>query len=200
MRWLDVAGPPGAGKSTICYPLWPDRAVGWDRKPPPPEWSEFLNAVGVLLTVTDGHASHVAMRRMWDRSLKKMATVTRLSGMGAYLGTGFVQRGIGLGWRLVDMGEPLDQLRPFFRLMPVSLGVVFLTAPREVLEQRNHDRRNNPATAHEDRAYQVRLQEQPTEIAKDELSARDVPWKAIDTHSYTPDAARAEMLRFCSPS
>lgn len=126
-----------------------------------------------------------------------MAAVQRLTGMGCYTQTGFVQRGLGFGWRLNDLGAPLDDLRPFFRLMPVSVGVVFLTLDPAENERRNHARKLNPATAHEDRSFMVALMRPAIAIAQEELRARGVPVLDIDT-ALPVDLARAQLLDFAS--
>jgi hypothetical protein len=52
LKWVDVFGPPGAGKSTICDPLWGHREIGWDFKLPPAAWQPFLDEVtSLFLTI-----------------------------------------------------------------------------------------------------------------------------------------------------
>jgi hypothetical protein len=195
MNWLDVFGPPGAGKSTICNPLWHEKGIGWDERGIPFEWRAFFAEIRNLLWAVRDHWSYRAAVRMNERSLKKMATVSRMESDKPYIQTGFVQRGLGFGWRLNDMGADLNLIRPFFELMPVSLGVAFLGAPLDVIIARNHARRLVPATAHEDRAFQVPLMEEPIKIAKEVLRARGVRTIDIDT-SGDIDSARAALVSF----
>lgn len=186
MNWLDVAGPPGSGKSTICYEFWADKEITSDGELPPIEWHDFLNETTRLLGMMAPHQKvfvpelgrcldfFIPAVRMNLRSWKKMAAVARMPAdeRGPFMQTGFVQRGLGFGWRLHALGGNLNEIRHYFRLMPVSLGVVFLRASRDTIEARNRERLNNPETAHEDRTYQVKYMAPAIEVAKDELSKR----------------------------
>lgn len=181
---------------------------------PPYDWQPFLDEITRLFGLIRDHWSFTAAVRMNRRSIRKMATVARLDSYrdatgnrrdgyivtekkGPYIQTGFVQRGIGFGWRLNDMGADLNELRPFFELMPVSLGVAVLTADAATILARNKAREQNPATAHENRSYQVALQEKPRAIALEVLKARGVPIVTIDTGK-SIDGARAELVAFAS--
>ena len=113
--------------------------------------------------------------------------------VGPYIQTALVQRGLGFGWRLNDMGKDLAELRHYFRLMPVSLGVAVTRCPADIVEARNHARKMNPATAHEDRAHMVRLMEPAIEVAIEVLRGRGVPVTEIDT-TQPVEAARAQLL------
>lgn len=181
MRWLDVAGPPGVGKSALCDPLWGPHAIVPGDIHPPVEWHDFCNEVTRLLGLVKEHPSFVAAVRMNRRSMRKMATVAQIEADGPYIQTGFVQRGLGFGWRLVDMGKPVEELWHFFRLMPVSVGVVFLEADEAVLSERNKARESVKETAHENRAFMAPLMRPAIEFAKEVLHERGVPVSRIDT-------------------
>lgn len=194
MRWLDVFGPPGAGKSTICNPLWGHREVGWDGKLPPAHWQPFLDEVTSLFRTIRGHQSFVPAVRMNNRSFRKMSTVARMPTDPArpvFMQVGFIQRGLGFGWRINQAGGDINLIRPFFETMPVSVGVAFLEAPVDVLIARNNARKDVPETAHEDRAYQVPLMQEPIRIAKEVLRGRGVPILELDT---TQPIERARRL------
>lgn len=192
MHWVDVCGPPGSGKSTLCDSLWDHRAITWDGKLPPAAWHDFLNEITRLFHLVRNHSSFVAAIRMNRRSVRKMATVSRLQphdGKEPYIQTGLVQRGLGFGWRLNDMGVSLDEIRPYFRLMPVSIGVAVATAPIDVVIERNRQR---PV---ENRDFQVPLMAPAIDIALEILHERGVPVARIDT-TVDPAAARGELVSF----
>lgn len=210
MNWLDVAGPPGSGKSTICYSLWGDREVTTDNLPLPVEWHEFIDEIGRLLDFIaskppafipelGGHLNlFTPAVRMCTRSLHKMAAVYRMpeTDRGPFIQAGFIQRGLGFGWRMVALGEDVDRIRPFFRLMPVSLGAVFLEVSVETAIARNKARRLVPETAHEDRSYQVPRYQEPIRVAKDELRKRGVPTMMLDVENSSPEESRAVLVDF----
>jgi hypothetical protein len=184
MRWLDVCGPPGAGKSTLCDPLSPHRFPIEERMPPI-GWHDWLNEVTDLMRHVyippeePDHNRFVAAVRMNIRSSKKMAMVARKDG-DVYIQTGLVQRGLGFGWRLNYLGKDINILRHYFRLMPISIGVAVLVAPREVVEERNRERLKNPETAHENRDFMVELMEPGFRVLREEMSKRSVPLFEID--------------------
>ena len=212
MKWLDVAGPPGCGKSTLCYPIWGDKSVTWDGKPPPVQWGTFLDEITALCLVVKDHPSFQAVLRMNDRSAKKMATVARMSesivaagqvpevtqgkvaSNGVFIQTGFVQRILGFGWRLQDMGRDINLIRRALWLMPVSVGVAFLDADLDTILSRNKARESVASTAHENRSYQVPLMLPSIELAKEVLRERGVAVSVIDVQHQSVDDARAGLL------
>ena len=197
MNWLDVAGPPGCGKSTLCYPIWGDKSVTWDGKPPPAQWGPFLDEVASLFGLVQDHPSFQAVLRMNDRSIKKMATVARIPdefNYPTFVQTGFVQRILGFGWRLQDMGCDINLIRRALWLMPVSVGVAFLDADLETILARNKAREGVASTAHENRSYQVPLMLPSIELAKEVLRERGVAVTVIDVQHQSVDDARARLL------
>lgn len=169
MRWIDVAGPPGVGKSTLTDELWPPRCIEWDEKPYPKEWDEFLGVTERLLRKIKGHPSINACRSMTQRSFRKMATISRVQDDRIYIQTGLVQRGLGIGWRLDDP----EDIREYFEVMPLSIGVVVLTAPIEIVQRRNVERGK-------DRSFMVPLMERSKQIAIEVLNKR-IPLVELDT-------------------
>lgn len=107
---------------------------------------------------------------MTTRSFRKMATVSRIDSDDIYIQTGFAQRGLGIGWRLDD---PSD-IAEYFKLMPVSLGVAFLTGEVEEIQRRNVARGK-------DRSHMVPLMVEPQRIAIEALRKRGVSVAEIST-------------------
>lgn len=192
MNWLDVAGPPGSGKSTLCDYFWGPHALPIENRLPPLAWHDFINEIGRLFYLIRKHPTLDAAVRMNNRSIRKIATVTRTKAGSPYIQTALAQRGLGFGWRLNDLGIDLNELRHFYRLMPVSIGVVFTECPAEIVKQRNHDREKVKATAHENRAFMHDLMLPAIELAKEELRARGVPVAVIDT-TQPIDLARSRL-------
>jgi hypothetical protein len=215
MRWLDVAGPPGCGKSTLCYPVWGDKSVGWDGKLPQAYWKPYLDETTVLMRLVMDHPSIEAVIRMNDRSAKKMSTVERMDpsivaagqtpditrgkveSNSTFIHTGLVQRILGFGWRLKHMNRDVNLIRRALWLMPVSVGVAFLEASDVTIEARNKARESVKETAHENRAFQVPLMREAIGIAKDVLRERGIPIIEIDVEQ-SIEAARAELLAFAA--
>ena len=195
MNFLDVAGPPGSGKSTLCDPLFGPHAIPLGNLLPPYAWHDFLNEITRLLILIAPHPKSSAAVRMTNRSIRKMATVARKGGTLPYIQTGLVQRGLGFGWRMNDMGGNLDELRHYFRLMPVSIGVAVTRCDPDVVRQRNRDRLKVQETAHENRDFMVPLMQPAIELAIEVLRERGVPVIEIDTEQPI-DQSRDALVGF----
>jgi len=204
MNWLDVAGPPGSGKSTICDPLWGPRDITLQKDTllPPPQWHHFLNEITRLLILIQDHPSHTAAVRMNRRSVLKMAAVAASSTVAgkppAYVQAGFLQRGLGFGWRLATLGFPPEELFHFLELMPVSIGVVFLDGDLEVFKQRNKAREQVRETAHENRSHMVGWMQDAIAYAKEILYDRRVTVFKYSTTEQSSDFIRANLEKIVS--
>ena len=196
MHWLDVAGAPGSGKSTACDALWGPHELPIENRLPPSGWHDFLNEVSRLFWLIQKHPSFQAAIRMNNRSIRKIATVARAyDEKGPYVQTALVQRGLGFGWRLNDLGIDLGELRHFYRLMPVSIGVAVTRCPESVVVERNHQRETVRATAHENRDFMVPLMLPAIEIALETLSERGVPILELDT-TLPVEETRKQLIEF----
>lgn len=195
MDWVDVAGPPGSGKSTIADAFWGPHALKIDNDLPPASWQPFIDEVTRLFDLIRPHQTYEAAVRMNNRSFRKIATVARMEGSFPYCQTGLLQRIFGFGWRMNDMGLDLTQLVPALNAMPVSVGVVFTKCSPEVVKQRNFDREKVAETAHENRHYMAPLMEPAIDLAKEVLHARGVPVAEISTEQPIEDARR-ELVAF----
>ena len=199
MRWIDVTGCPGSGKSALCDPLWAPHAIHWtgDGLGVPAEWDDFLEVCDSLLKELEDHPTFHLLTGMTKRSLRKMATVYRMPDDGPiYIQTGLAQRGLGFGWRLEERGRT-EMLRKFYQLMPVSLGVALVNCPVDAAIIRNQQREYKAETAHENREHMVPLMQRPIQIMLEELYARDVPVAQIDA-TKPLEEARRDLLRFAA--
>lgn len=197
--WVDVSGPPGTGKSTICYHLWADKSVGWDGYLPPAHWKQFSDEMTSLCHIVKDHGTLEAVLRMNERSSKKMATVSRMQSDRPYVQNGFMQRILGFGWRLAAMNRDINLIRRACWLMPVSIGVVFLEASYDTLILRNKDRELIPETVHENRGFQVGPMMKAIPIAKEVMAERGVPFVEISTEQSIEDS-RAQIVEFSNRS
>jgi hypothetical protein len=207
VNWLDCSGPPGSGKSALCDPLWGPHSIPIDDRLPPTSWHDYCNELTRLFYLIRKHPTLPAAIRMVNRSVRKMATVARAKGfhavppegssapMGVYIQTGLVQRGLGFGWRMVDLGIDINELRHYFRLMPVSIGVVVTRCPPEIVAQRNRDREKVAATRNENREHMIPLMAPAIELAIEVLRGRHVPVWEISTTQPVEDA-RAQLLTY----
>jgi hypothetical protein len=205
LNWIDIAAPPGAGKSTLSYPIFGDREVTWDGLPRPSYWKPFLEELSVLAELIGDHPTIDAVHRMCARSIGKMATVERMTapeGKPVFIQTGLMQRVLGFGWRLHDLGRDVNLIRRAVHLMPVSVGVVFLEADLETLRVRNlkreQDFREGRASHNENRFAQCGHMLMAIEIAKDALRERGIPVRCIDVQHQSIEAARAQLLEFAN--
>jgi hypothetical protein len=161
VRWVDVFGPPGVGKSTLCDEDWPPDAIKWDGQEYPDDWAAFVNLTNRLLGKVSAHPSYGACESMVRRSFRKMATVHRMKSDRVYVQTGFAQRGLGLGWRMKDP----KGVKAYYEAMPVSLGCVVLLADTETIQRRNVERGK-------DRSFMVPLIQKPLHIGREILRDR----------------------------
>ena len=104
---------------------------------PPAAWLDWLNECTRLFHLIKPHPTFSAALRMVNRSVRKMATVARMHGDKPYIQTGLVQRGLGFGWRLNDMGKDLNEIGHYFECMPVSIGVAFTKCPQDIVAARS---------------------------------------------------------------
>ena len=202
MRWLDVSGPPGSGKSTLCDSIWGPHDLPIEDRPPPQEWERFVRETTRLFYLIASHPTLGAAVRMNNRSFRKMATVYRSQETGPYIQTGFVQRGLGFGWRLQDLNNrgyhvSVSDLRRWFELMPVSLGVAFTQCPESVIVERNKAREEVKETSHENRSHMVPLMRPAIELAKEVFNERGVNVMEIDT-SGDPETGRQRLRDFAA--
>lgn len=195
MNWLDVCGPPGSGKSTVCDHFWGPHSLPIENQLPLQSWDGFVNETTRLFYLIKDHPTIGAAVRMNNRSFRKVSTVARKGGSFPYTQTCLAQRGFGFGWRMVDLGIDINKLRPFFELMPVSIGVAVTRCPADIVKQRNKDREKVKHTAHENRSHMVDLMQPAIELAIEVLHGRGVPILEIDTTG-SIDESRKRLIAF----
>lgn len=183
MRWIDVAGAPGVGKSAILDDLWP-RKIALDGKGPCREWNEFCDCAARLASRAFRPDE---CRGLIDATICKIATIARRQDPGIYVQAGLAQIGLELGWRLSDA----DALREIYGLMPVSGGVVFMIADVETVQARNRSRTRNFAE-------RVPAMVRAIEIGRQVIQARGVPVLCIDTRQPI-NVSRATLRAFIAP-
>jgi hypothetical protein len=196
MRWIDVCGPPGSGKSTLCDHLWPPRTIEYDGHGLPKEWDDWWGVCVELLDELKDHPTYRLLLGMTLRSMRKMATVYRRNDEAVYIQTGLAQRGLGFGWRLQERGK-VQMLRRYFRLMPVSLGIAVVTCPVDVAASRNKSREERAETAHENRAHMVPLMLPAIALLEEVMAERGVPLARIDS-TLPVGQASWDLLQFAA--
>jgi hypothetical protein len=225
LRWLDVCGAPGAGKSVTCYAIWSDdqgKEFAARGLRPLPYWKPYLEEVNSLYELVkdhisrdpcDKHCGQPSIRKvvgMNNRSIAKIAAVERErvneylpeeyfrrdGETKVFIQTGLVQRILGFGWRLHEMRRDINLIRTALWRMPVSVGVAFLEADLETLLARNRAREKDPRTAHENRSHQVPHMLACIPLVKEVLRARGVPVVEIDVQHQSVESARAQLLNF----
>ena len=155
-------------------------------------WHDFLNEITRLMIMMQQHPTFPAVIRMNNRSIRKIATVARMAHHDRpYIQTALAQRGLGFGWRMAHMGIDMDELRPYFRLMPVSIGVVFTKCSEVENIERNKLRETVKETAHENRSHMVPLMKPAIEVAQSELCRRGIPVWEISTEIDPKDGREA---------
>jgi hypothetical protein len=174
MRWVDVFGPTGVGKTTICTPLWNPDTYSQDRIELPQAWDKFAQCARRLCDLASANG-HPGAWRLTQTAIWRMQHIARMPGDGVYMNVGLAHRGISIAWRLP---KP-NAIREFYELMPVSIGVASLHADIDTLHRRNVARgkviRNKQRSALSIRMAAV----QPICVAA--MKAAGVPLIEIDT-------------------
>ncbi len=201
MLRFDVFGFPGGGKSTLCDPIWGPHELPIEDKLPPKSWQPFVDEIGRLFHVIRDHETLEAAIRMNNRSMRKMATVARAERepfRPGYIQTGFIQRGLGFGWRMTELGiDPREELVDFFKLMPAPAGAIYAKCPIDIAIKRNIDRGKNKATAHEVRDHIVRAMPTSIEVALNVIRDRGIPILEVSTLE-AESKARQQLETFAS--
>lgn len=185
MRWADICGLPGVGKSTVCG-VFPSLPI-LHPQPAPPEWSAFVDCITRLLPQIEWHPSGPVARAAIRKALRQTAALHARRGDDVFVSLAFAQRGLSIGCRLKDV----EEIREFYRLMPVSVGVAYFVADRETVRQRYAARPaklNRTVTPDDLIAVEA--------IALEELTKRGVPMVTIDTRKPVEES-RSALLAFC---
>lgn len=103
-------------------------------------------------------------------TFQKIATIARSQDQGTYVQTGLAQIGLELGWRLGD----ICAVAAYYRVMPVSVGAVFLFADVETVQARNRARSR-------DFSSRIPAMDRAREIGQRVLMVRGVSVLSLDT-------------------
>jgi hypothetical protein len=180
VRWVDVAGAPAAGKSTLCDCLWPRHLAA--TIDPSSRWDLFATCARSLINRLPDESAQEC-RVIFERYLRKAATIAAGFGDDVYINTGLAQAGLEIGWRMEqDISE-------YFCLMPVSVGVAFLMADEELLVGRNRARSR-------DRAHMVAGMERTRAMAELLLLQRGARVLTVNTSVGAVGACRERLQEF----
>ena len=119
-----------------------------------------------------------------------MALVSTINKPKVFIQTAFIQRLLGIGWRLFDP----EGFAQYLRLMPVSVGVALLDADDETIRWRNIKRRN--VTRGKDFSFMItpRIRE-VMDIIRHGLRERGIPLLELDTTRPVDDNIK-DLLAF----
>lgn len=183
MRWLDVFGPHGVGKSTTCGML-PKNPV-LQPAPPPDEWEQFLACAWWLLDISRGPRAE-KRKRLMSLITGEMAGVHAMEDPGCYfIHGGFAQQGMAMSYNLE---EPWLMAR-YFELMPVSAGCVVMSADLNTIKYRNRTRTGRDYGQFAERAMKA------CDLARGILHRRKVPILEIDA-TEPPDVNAGRINAF----
>jgi hypothetical protein len=135
MKWVDVMGPTGVGKSTLCTPDCNPDDFPQDRIELAEDWQRFERCARRLCERAAENGYSGAWR-MTQNAILRMAHIAGMRGDGVYMNVGLAHRGLSIAWRLPD----LKAIEEFYALMPVSIGVASLHADPATLKARNIER------------------------------------------------------------
>jgi hypothetical protein len=136
MLWLDIAGVPGAGKSTIVGAWWPDRCISHKGARIPPEWASFIELAEGLLAQIPDRKQREQRTKLCLRGFLRAAAAAAVRRPGVYVQTGLIQRGYSICARVKDACA----VESYFSAVPVSIGVAVLLLPEKEAVKRNHER------------------------------------------------------------
>lgn len=186
MQWLDVAGVPGAGKSTIVKVWWPDRHMSHKGARIPEGWASFIDVAEELLAEIPNQAQRETRTRLCRRGFLRAAAAATDDRPNVYIQTGLVQRGFSICARINDASA----VERYYNAMPVSVGVVMITLPEAEATKRNIERGA-------DRSKLIRPVARIQAAATRVLLARCVPVLELDG-TQPVKVNRARIVKFVS--
>jgi hypothetical protein len=186
MKWVDVMGPTGVGKSTLCTPGCNPDDFPQDKIELPEDWQR-LERCARRLCDRAAENGYSGAWRMTQNAIWRMAGIERRQTPAVYMNVGLAHRGLSIAWRLPDPKE----IEEFFALMPVSLGVASLYCDAETLRARNIER--GKTIKNKQRSdLAIRMESgRPACVAA--MKARGIPLIEIDTRE--PAESNVRRLR-----
>lgn len=173
MKWVDVIGPTGVGKSTLCDPISHPRDFPHPPIAIPPHWRKFTALARRLCddAAANGHAD---TWRMTQNAIWRMIAIEQKEDAGVYCNVGLGLRGVSIAWRLPDPAA----IAEFYELMPVSIGFAALIADDDTLRNRNIER--GKTIPKKQRAPLAVRMHRVMPLAISAIKARGVPMIEID--------------------
>ena len=188
MKWIELVGSPGVGKSTLIDYRFPADYIKYDNSKPPAEWGTFLKFCNECLNHMKWHSSYRVGKSLINRSIKKMTTVHNKKSDTVYIQTGFVQRALGIYYRLKEHDkEKFTSI--YLKSCPISLGVITLYADKDVIKKRNIERNK------QNRSFMIDETEKCMNLIKEIIKSRKVPLLELNTED-SIEHNRKKILEF----
>jgi len=185
MRYIEICGSPGSGKSTLIDYKYPPDAIKYDNSAAPLEWKQFLDYCQECIKLMEHHKTFSVGKSLVNRSIKKMITVNNKKSDKIYLQTGFFQRSLGIYYR-VDSSIRKNVIVRYLELCPTPLGIITLNLDRDTIKERNRTRNK------QNRHFMIDLTEDCMILVRDVIAERCI--KHLDLDSSLPISTARELI------
>lgn len=178
MKWVDVMGVSGVGKTTLCTPWCNPNEYSQEPFPIPKGWQEFVDCCRRLCERVKREGPGGGRSGTWRRTqnaIWRQARIASRADGGVYMNVGIAHRGLSIAWRLPD----IEEIAEFYRLMPVSIGVASLYAADDTVVARNIQR--GKTITNKQRAELALKMEAGRPACVAAMKARGIPLIEIDT-------------------
>jgi hypothetical protein len=178
MKWVDVMGVSGVGKTTLCTPWCNPNDYSQEPTAIPRAWEEFVDCCQRLCARVKRDGPGGGRSGTWRRTqnaIWRQARIAVRQSDETYMNVGIAHRGLSIAWRLPE----IDEIAEFYRLMPVSIGVASLYADDAVVVARNLQR--GKTIANKQRSDLALKMESGRPACVAAIKARGIPLIEIDT-------------------